>query len=156
MYRKILLAYDGSVEGRRALREGATLALKCKADVFLFAVIDNSAMMATSDGTFSGIVEGEKEEFESLLLEGVQRLEKMGFQPEHRLGWGQPAEQIVKLAKEINADLVVVGHRHKSPLERWWSGSVGGHLLNNLRCSLLIGQNEIDDSAFSKIIDNAD
>lgn len=37
MYRKILLAYDGSVEGRRALREGAALALKCGSDVFLFA-----------------------------------------------------------------------------------------------------------------------
>lgn len=88
-------------------------------------------MMTTSDGTFAGIVEGEKEELEKLLMDGVQRLKGMGFKPQYRLGWGQPAEQIVKLAKEIQADLVVVGYRHKGPLERWWSGSVGGHLLNN-------------------------
>jgi hypothetical protein len=27
MYKRVLLAYDGSIEGRRALREGAKLAL---------------------------------------------------------------------------------------------------------------------------------
>src|SRR5690606_11598944 len=33
MYQQILLAYDGSVEGRLALREGAALAMLCGADV---------------------------------------------------------------------------------------------------------------------------
>jgi nucleotide-binding universal stress UspA family protein len=37
MYTKILLAYDGSIEGRRALREGAKLAQLCRAEVFLLA-----------------------------------------------------------------------------------------------------------------------
>lgn len=156
MYRKILLAYDGSVEGRRALREGAALALKCDADVFLFAVVDNTSMMTTSDGTFAAIVDDEREQIESLLMEGVQRLQGMGFKPQYRLGWGPPAEQIINLAGEIDADLVVVGHRHKGALERWWSGSVGGHLLNNLKCSLLIGQNEIADSDFSRLVEGTD
>jgi hypothetical protein len=35
MYTKVLLAYDGSIEGRRALREGAKLAQLCRAEVFL-------------------------------------------------------------------------------------------------------------------------
>ena len=35
MYKRILLAYDGSVEGRTALREGALLARQCGAEVFL-------------------------------------------------------------------------------------------------------------------------
>ena len=39
MYKRVLLAYDGSIEGRRALREGAKLAQLCGADVFLLAVV---------------------------------------------------------------------------------------------------------------------
>ena len=39
MYKRILLAYDGSVEGRTALREGALLARQCGADVFLLSVL---------------------------------------------------------------------------------------------------------------------
>ena len=45
MYKRILLAYDGSVEGRTALREGALLARQCGAEVFLLSVV-------AEDGTF--------------------------------------------------------------------------------------------------------
>ena len=45
MYKRILLAYDGSVEGRTALREGALLARQCGAKVFLLSVL-------ADDGTF--------------------------------------------------------------------------------------------------------
>jgi len=38
MYKTVLLAYDGSIEGRRALRERAKLAHLCRAEVFLLAV----------------------------------------------------------------------------------------------------------------------
>ena len=36
MYKRILLAYDGSLEGRTALREGALLARQCGAQVFRY------------------------------------------------------------------------------------------------------------------------
>jgi len=36
MYKRILLAYDGSIEGRTALREGALLARQCSAEVFCY------------------------------------------------------------------------------------------------------------------------
>jgi len=43
MYGKVLLAYNGSVEGRLALREGAKLAKLCGAEVFLLAVVNISS-----------------------------------------------------------------------------------------------------------------
>ena len=39
MYQRILLAYDGSLEGRTALREGALMARQCGAEVFLLSVL---------------------------------------------------------------------------------------------------------------------
>ena len=50
MYNKILLAYDGSIEGRRALREGARIAQLCRAEVFLLAVVEVSAGTGTLEG----------------------------------------------------------------------------------------------------------
>jgi nucleotide-binding universal stress UspA family protein len=50
MYRKVLLAYDGSIEGRRALREGAKLAQLCCAEVFLLAVVELSSITAPEVG----------------------------------------------------------------------------------------------------------
>jgi len=145
VYRRILLAYDGSVEGRLALREGARLAQVCAAEVFLLAVVDISSGMSMGEATVPGLVLAQQEAFEEVLHEGVRRLTAMGFQPKAKLGLGDPAEEIAAVAREIGADLVVVGHRQQGPLARWWRGSVGTRLVNNLDCSLLVGRLEIGD-----------
>jgi nucleotide-binding universal stress UspA family protein len=46
MYSRILLAYDGSVEGRTALREGAILARQSGAQVFLLSVLADIGTLA--------------------------------------------------------------------------------------------------------------
>jgi nucleotide-binding universal stress UspA family protein len=150
MYRKILLAYDGSTEGRRALREGAALALRCNAEVFLLAVIDNAVAVGT-DGAYAQVIGQEKEAYQAVLDEGVQRLRALGFSPDSRLGWGRPGEVIVAVAREIGADLVVAGHRHKGVLAQWWSDSIGIYLVKHIGCSVLIGQTEFNDEQFAKI-----
>ncbi|MBC7135778.1 MAG: universal stress protein, partial [Oceanibaculum nanhaiense] len=57
---------------------------------------------------------------------------------ETRLCAGNPAEEIGRMAREIGADLVVVGHREQSALARWWGGSVGASLLAHAPCSVLV------------------
>jgi nucleotide-binding universal stress UspA family protein len=52
MAKKGLLAYDGSIEGRRALREGARIAQLCGAEVFLLAVVEVSAGAGTLEVGF--------------------------------------------------------------------------------------------------------
>src|SRR6267143_6618145 len=57
LHKKVLLAYDGSIEGRRALREGAKLAQFCGAEVFLLAVVEISSGTVTLEGGFASSVE---------------------------------------------------------------------------------------------------
>ncbi len=143
MYAKILLAYDGSVEGRLALREGAKLARLCQAEVFLLAVIDLSVGIIMAEGAMPGAVEHQQDAYRKVLAEGVQSLKAMGISPTARLEFGDPANQISAVAREIVSDLVVVGHRHQSTFARWWRGSTDANLLEQLNCSLLIAQMEI-------------
>ncbi|OQM74604.1 universal stress protein [Manganibacter manganicus] len=143
MYKNVLLAYDGSVEGQFALREGARLARLCEANVFLLAVVNVSTGLVMAEGAMPGAVEYERGVYEDVLEEGLRRLRQMGFSPTGCLETGDPAHQIAAMAEEIGADLVVVGHRHQSKLARWWHGSVGANLLERLQCSLLIAQ--LDD-----------
>ena len=155
MYKKVLLAYDGTTEGRRALREGAKLAQMCGAEVLLLAVVDISPGLLAAEGTTSGAIEQQQEAYEEILQEGVRRLESVGFKPESRLAIGDPAERIGKVAKEIGADLVVVGHRQRSALVQWWAGSVASDLVSHLSCSLLIGQKDLPDEAFQVVAPTA-
>ena len=42
----------------------------------------------------------------------------------------------------LDADLIVLGHRPKSALARWWQGgSVDGELVNHAPCSILVAVN---------------
>lgn len=144
MYRTILLAYDGSVEGRLALREGARLAQVCKARVVLVAVVepvpefyaDVGGVYIPPDGTA---------DVQNILDQGLERLRRMGLVPEGRLERGQPVDRITTIAREIEADLVVVGHHKQGVMARWLRGSVTAALTDSLNCSLLVARLEISD-----------
>ena len=150
MYKKVLLAYDGSVEGRRALREGAKLAQLCRAEVFLLAVVEVSSIM-TPEAGLTIPIELQTEDYRNILNEGAERLRALGFAPTSRLEIGDAGQKIAEVAEEIGAHLVVVGHRPQGPLARWWFGSVGSYLVKRLRCSVLVAQTEISDDEFERL-----
>jgi nucleotide-binding universal stress UspA family protein len=155
MYQRILLAYDGSVEGRSALREGALLALCCNADVFLLSVAGGSAGVQLAESAYAGAIDQQQTQLKAIFDEGVGRLKLLGFSPVARFVTGDPAEEIKAFAKEVGADLVVVGHRRRSLLERWWAGSSGAFLSNQIDCSLLVSRNTVSDAEFDAAVNSA-
>jgi len=150
MYRRILLAYDGSIEGRVALREGALLAKQWRAKVFLLAVVPQSAGMHLADGVAPGPKVGQQARYAAVLEAGMARLRQIGLDPVSRLVEGEPVPQIQALAREVDADLIVVGHRRQKMLDRWWSGSADVYLVDNTHCSVLVARNVISDDAFDR------
>jgi len=144
MYRNILLAYDGTLEGRVALREGALLAKRCEAKVVLLAVIDSVPQMAVmTDAPF--VPNYQAENFQKILDEGVARLTRLGLVHTSMLRHGDAETCIVEVANEVGSDLVVVGHHKQGVLARWLIGSVTASLIDRLNCSLLTGRLEISE-----------
>jgi nucleotide-binding universal stress UspA family protein len=151
LYTKVLLAYDGSIEGRRALREGARIAQLCGAEVFLLAVAEVSSGTVGMEGGFVIPISDQVQIYKDILAEGVERLKAMGFSPTAKLSIGEAGREIAKVAEEIKANLVVVGHRPDGLLSRWFS-SVGTYLVKNISCSVLVAQTEIGDEEFAKLL----
>ena len=54
MYKRSLLAYEGSAEGRTALREGALLARQCGAKVFLLSVLADYDTLLSTEADLAG------------------------------------------------------------------------------------------------------
>ncbi len=152
MYQRILLAYDGSIEGRTALREGALLARRYGAQVFVLSVIREAAGTKLGEGVGGGGIAQQREEYERVLQEGMARLSALGFQASGKLVIGEPAREIGAYAEQVNADLVVVGHRRQSAVGRWWSGPSGAYLSDHIHCSLLVCRNVIDDEQFAVLL----
>ncbi len=153
MYKKIVLAFDGSEEGARALREGALLARACGAEVLLLSVAPETGGFLMAEGIQGGVVARMIEERKSLLERGCARLTQLGCVNSARLEVGEPAPTIGRVAREVKADLVVVAHRKQSLLARWWSGSTDAFLSDHVTCSLLLSRSAISDEAFEAILD---
>ena len=143
MYRRILLAYDGSDSGQKALLDAKDLAnlTQPKPDLFLVAVRPPpAALIGGESGIYDPELEKEEErQFRAILDDGLKRLADAGYDAKGELLVGDPVAEITRYAGEIKADLLVVGHRHRASwAARWWRGSVSKTLTEHSPCSLLV------------------
>ncbi|MET0546881.1 MAG: universal stress protein [Caulobacterales bacterium] len=145
MYQRIVLAYDGSREGRRALREGALLGRLCGAELFLLSVTP-----AFPAANALGEPAATMDAYHKIFEEGLANAQAWGVTLKGHLAQGNPSREISAYAKQIGADLVVVGHRRASFLERWWAASDKTYMMDLLDCSVLVARNEISDADFNE------
>ena len=143
-YRKILLAYNGSQEGKRALFEAADLAAFLQAETHLLAVASMPPSLFLTEGFVpEELLEEEKKRTQTVLDEGIRTLRDRGFVATGHLAVGEPVEEICRLAKGLGVDLVVLGHNQNTSFAaRWWKGSVGASLLDYAPCSILIAMSK--------------
>jgi nucleotide-binding universal stress UspA family protein len=139
-YSKILLAYNGSAEGKRALLECADLAQFYGAETHLLAVASMPPSLFLTEGFVpEELLEEEKKRTQQVLDEGIKTLIDRNYKAAGHLAVGEPVEEICRLAKELGVDLIVVGHNQNTSFAaRWWKGSVGASLIDYAPCSLLI------------------
>lgn len=144
-YSKILLAYNGSADGKHALLECADLAQFYGAETHLLAVASMPPSLFLTEGFVpEELLEEEKKRTQQLLDEGIKSLTDRGFKAAGHLAVGEPVEEICRLAKELGVDLIVVGHNQNTSFAaRWWKGSVGASLIDYAPCSLLIALSRI-------------
>jgi nucleotide-binding universal stress UspA family protein len=140
MFSRILMAYNGTREGRAALFACCEVAGFAKAETHLLAVATMPSSMFLTEGFLpEELIEEEKKRMQEVLDEGIATLEQRGFTVTGHLAVGEPVEEICRVASEVGADLIVLGHKQKQSFgARWWRGSVGATLLDYAPCSLLV------------------
>jgi nucleotide-binding universal stress UspA family protein len=139
MYKKILLAYDGSAFSAAALRQGAELAGLCKAELHVLSIVATTGGMAIAEAVGSGDVCGvEQQGMQQVIDAAAHELGRQGLAIVTCVRSGDPSTEIAAYAREMDVDLVVLGHTAKGMLTRWLQGSVGATLLERLPCSLLV------------------
>lgn len=142
MYKTIVLAYDGSESGQRALLDCQEIGQWSQARLHLVAVmVPPMAMVAVDAWAFSPTVEGdERAHYQTVLEDGLQRLRAAGLEARGEVTAGYAVDEIVRVAQHVHADLIVLGHKHlESWAARWWRGaSVSQSLIEIASCNVLI------------------
>ena len=141
MYKRILLAYDGSDAGQKALLDCQDLAQWSGAELALIAVMPSAMSFVGLEGGVYDIEleEREKKKYRAVLDEGLRRLSDAGYAARGDLVAGEAVDEITRAARKLQADLIVVGHKHlDSWAARWWRGSISGAMIEHAPCSVLV------------------
>jgi nucleotide-binding universal stress UspA family protein len=142
MYKRILLAYDGSQSGQKALLDCRDIAQWSQASLTLIAVMPPQRQVVAAEGVIydQSIVDHEKARYRGILNDGLRQLIECGHEASGgEVLYGETVDEIVRYAKQVEADLIVVGHKHLDGwAARWWSGSVSKSLIEHAPCSVLV------------------
>ena len=150
MYTQILVAYNGTPESRVALRECLRLRPPASTTVHLLAVVSPPPYLLVGEFAAAAVLSvedglaAEREKMAQELEAGAAQLRNGGLTVVPHLEVGEPVNVIEELARELKADLVIVGHSRQKPLAlRWWRGSTDTLLVEKLRCSLLVASESV-------------
>lgn len=143
MFRNVLLCYDGTAHGRRALKRGAELAILVGAQVHVLSIIRDDVMSPTVMATASGhtCLFDEEGEHRKLLDDSIAKLHARGVEATGHLAHGNIIQQIVAHAKDLAVDLIVIGNYPNSGGRRWWSGPERASLAEQVNCCILVAVN---------------
>lgn len=141
MYKRILLAYDGSESGQKALLDCRDIAQWSQAALSLIAVTPIHMQMIGIEGGIydQRVAEEDKIKYQAILDDGLRRLGEAGHQARGEVLYGETVDEIARYASKMEADLIVVGHRHlEGWAARWWRGSVSKSLIEQAPCNVLV------------------
>lgn len=139
MYRRILLAYNGTTYATAALRQGAELARLCGAELHLVGIVATTGGFAIAQAAGPQDVWGlEQQHLRKALEDAAKEIAGKCVNLVSVIREGEPASEIIAYANEIKADLVAIGHRDRSVMARWLGGSTSQRLIQELRCSILV------------------
>ncbi|MBU6997190.1 MAG: universal stress protein [Theionarchaea archaeon] len=140
MYKKILIATDGSEHSERAETHGLMLAKRSNASVTTLYVVEVVHPAKSIGSPPSLLLEGQKDE---LMEEGrrivdrvVQKGKEMGVDVYPMVEEGHPAQEIIDHAKDF--DLVVVGTLGRTGLSHLLLGSVAEKVVRHAPAPVLV------------------
>jgi nucleotide-binding universal stress UspA family protein len=145
MFHTILLCSDGSEQSLHAARAAAEIAQKFESQVILLHVYDPAVVpvpfvglpesVMIAEGNMSCYVQelqANVERITGAILEGAQQRYKCLREI------GHPVDRIVAVAKDTQADLIILGSRGLGGWSSYLLGSVSDGVLHHAHCPVLV------------------
>src|ERR1700756_2254036 len=129
-FNRILLCYDATPEGRRALRCGAAIAQQLHAETHLLSILDIPWWSAGYDALPPVKFDIDEEAAKEVLSDGIKKLSAWGVTATGHFAVGSALEHIPRVANALKVDLIVIGHRSGGVFAGWWTAEKHALLLN--------------------------
>jgi len=157
MYKRILVALDGSVQAEQALQPALVLAKAMSAELILARVVPTLNQIAPSFEIPWQTKKAEKKQ-RQLATAYLRAMRTSGTKHAVRIDRaevlsGPPATAINQFASDEGVDLIVITNRGKTGLRPWRQGSVAMKLLRGAPCdTLMVRTDARETSTFKRIV----
>jgi nucleotide-binding universal stress UspA family protein len=141
MFSNVVVAYDGSAGARKALQVATELARDGDARLVAVAVEAHLPHYAATVGETEAERQVEERDARRWLTEASAYAAEQGVELATRTAVGHPAQAIARIAAELRADLVVIGHSGHSAAWGHFLGGVTEKVSRHAPCSVLIVRN---------------
>ncbi|QSZ66520.1 universal stress protein [Methanofollis aquaemaris] len=139
MFHTIVVAVDGSEISMKALETAMHEAEVWDADLHLVYVVETSMFSSIPmDNTWEIIYSLLETEGKEVFEKARTRAEQEELSIETHLRDGHAGNEILALADEVGADLIIIGSRGKSNIDRLLLGSVSEHVVRNSSCTTMV------------------
>lgn len=136
MYRKILLAYDGSPSSKKAFESACTMAARDNAELFIVSVA--RPMEIADDVETEAFIENARASHRRMLAGLKAELTSRNLKAHLDVAVGHPAEQIIREADRRKVDVIVVGDRGRSKFARLMLGSTSKQVVEHAGRPVLV------------------
>ena len=142
---KILLPVDGSSYSNTAINTLEALKLSRENEITVMTVVPEPTLLGgitveKLTGTKSAITTTQEEEASELLQGPVQLLSKSGFKVESLVRRGNPAQEILKVADDLHASLIVMGAKGLTDYTSFNLGSVTQKVMKYSHASVMLAK----------------
>ncbi|WP_422506731.1 universal stress protein [Stenotrophomonas sp. GZD-301] len=141
MFKHILVALDGGSQHAQVLALAASLATP-RTRLHLLCAVDPAYALADdaprSDQTEYRAADAERRQATTLLETALVELRERGIDGVASHPAGDPGDVLCDYARQHGCDLIVVGHRHLSRMERLFERSVGQWTIDHAPCPVLV------------------
>ena len=143
MFGSIVVGTDGSETAKEAVRQSVELARSVGAELLLVSAYQPvSRVSANREGAQAPEdvqwMVSAREDVATLLSEAARTAEEAGVAVQTFQRQGDPADAILDVAEERDADLIVVGNKGMTGAKRFLLGSVPNRVSHHAPCSVLI------------------
>jgi nucleotide-binding universal stress UspA family protein len=143
MFQSIVVGTDGSETAGEAVREAIGLAKALGASIELVSAyepVSNQRLREEARQVPEDLqwMVNPREDVDATLRDASERIEAAGVNVTTYAREGDPADAILDVAEERNADLIVVGNKGMTGAKRFLLGSVPNKVSHHAPCSVLI------------------
>ncbi|MEM3087408.1 MAG: universal stress protein [Halobacteria archaeon] len=135
---RVLVAVDGSEASMKAARVAVDLAAMSGADLTAATVVQVPVAPEYATAVSRDVEDYLAEEAREALARVVPMARREGLDAKVRVLHGHPAVEIARFADKGNFDLLVVGSRGLSGVDRMFLGSVSSALVQQSKVSVLV------------------